>query len=42
MSELDKYGKHDPLAKHSSRPKKSKLTIADTDAWLKKHGNGMD
>ena len=42
MSELDKYGKHDPLAKHSSHPKKSKLTIADTDAWLKRHGNGMD
>lgn len=41
MSELDKYGKHDPLAKHSSRPKQAKLTIADTDAWLKKHGNGM-
>ena len=42
MSELNKYGKHDPLAQHSSHPKKAKLTIADTDAWLKKHGNGMD
>ena len=42
MSELDKYSRHDPLAKHSSRPKKSKLTVTDTDAWLKKHGNGMD
>lgn len=42
MSELDKYSKHDPLAKHSSRPKKSKITVADTDAWLKRHGNGMD
>ena len=42
MSELDKYSRHDPLAKHSSRPKKSKLTIADTDAWLAKNGNGMD
>ncbi len=42
MSELDKYSKHDPLAKHSSRPKKSKISVADTDAWLKKHGNGMD
>ena len=42
MSELDKYGKHDPLAQHSSYAKKSKITIADTDAWLKKHGNGMD
>ena len=42
MSELDKYGKHDPLAQHSSHPKKSKITVADTDAWLKKHGNGMD
>ena len=41
-SELDKYSKHDPLAQHSSRPKKSKLTVTDTDAWLKKHGNGMD
>lgn len=42
MSELDKYSRHDPLAKHSSRPKKAKLTVTDTDAWLKKHGNGMD
>ena len=42
MSELDKYSKHDPLAKQSSRPKKSKITLADTHAWLKKHGNGMD
>ena len=42
MSELDKYGKHDPLAQHSSYAKKSKITVADTDAWLKKHGNGMD
>lgn len=42
MSELDKYSRHDPLAKHSSRPKKSKISVADTDAWLKKHGNGMD
>ena len=42
MSELDKYSRHDPLAQHSSRPKKSKLTVTDTDAWLKKHGNGMD
>ena len=42
MSELDKYSKHDPLARHSSRPKKSKISVADTDAWLKKHGNGMD
>ena len=42
MSELDKYSKHDPLAQHSIRPKKSKLTVTDTDAWLKKHGNGMD
>ena len=42
MSELDKYSRHDPLAKHSSRPKKSKLTVTDTDAWLKRHGNGMD
>ena len=42
MSELDKYSRHDPLAKHSSRPKKSKITVADTDAWLKRHGNGMD
>ena len=42
MSELDKYNRHDPLAKHSSRPKKSKITVADTDAWLKRHGNGMD
>lgn len=36
MSELDKYSKHDPLAKHSSRPKKAKLTVTDTDAWLAK------
>ena len=42
MSELDKYSKHDPLAKHSSYAKKSKISVADTDAWLKKHGNGMD
>ena len=42
MSELDKYGKHDPLAQHSSYAKKSKITIADTDAWLAKNGNGMD
>lgn len=42
MGELDKYSRHDPLAKHSSRPKKSKITVADTDAWLKRHGNGMD
>lgn len=42
MSELDKYGKHDPLAQHSSYAKKSKITVADTDAWLKRHGNGMD
>ena len=42
MSELDKYSRHDPLAKHSSRPRKSKISVADTDAWLKKHGNGMD
>ena len=42
MSELDKYGKHDPLAQHSSHAKKSKITVADTDALLKKHGNGMD
>jgi len=42
MSELDKYSKHDPLAQHSSYAKKSKITVADTDAWLKKHGNGMD
>lgn len=42
MSELDKYGKHDPLAQHSSCAKKSKITVADTDAWLKRHGNGMD
>ena len=42
MSELDKYSRHDPLSKHSGRPKKSKITVADTDAWLKKHGNGMD
>ena len=41
MSEFDKYSRHDPLAKHSSHPKKSKLTIADTDAWLAKNGNGM-
>ena len=38
MSELD----NDPLAQHSSYAKKSKITVADTDAWLKKHGNGMD
>ena len=37
MSELDKYSRHDPLAKHSSRPKKAKLTVTDTDAWLKKN-----
>ena len=42
MSELDKYGKHDPLAQHSNYAKKSKITVADTDAWLKRHGNGMD
>ena len=42
MSELDKYGRHDPLAQHSSYAKKSKITVADTDAWLKKHGNGME
>ena len=42
MSELDKYSRHDPLSKHSGRPKKSKITVADTDAWLKRHGNGMD
>ena len=42
MSELDKYSRHDPLAQHSSYAKKSKITVADTDAWLKKHGNGMD
>ena len=42
MSELDKYSKYDPLAQHSSYAKKSKLTIADTDAWLKRHVNGMD
>lgn len=42
MSELDKYGKHDLLAQHSSYAKKSKITVADTDAWLKRHGNGMD
>ena len=42
MSELDKYSRHDPLDKHSSRPKQAKLTIADTDAWLAKNGNGMD
>ncbi len=42
MSELDKYSRHDQLAKHSSHPKKSKLTVADTDAWLKRHGNSMD
>lgn len=42
MSELDKYSRHDPLDKHSSRPKKSKISVADTDAWLKKHGNVMD
>ena len=42
MSELDKYSRHDPLAQHSSYAKKSKITIADTDAWLKKHGNSMD
>lgn len=42
MSELDKYSKHDPLARHSSYAKKSKITVADTDAWLKRHGNGMD
>lgn len=42
MSELDKYSRHDPLDRHSSRPKKAKLTVTDTDAWLKKHGNGMD
>lgn len=41
MSELDKYSRHDPLAKHSSRPKQAKLTVADTDAWLAKNGNGM-
>ena len=42
MSELDKYSKYDPLAQHSSYAKKSKITVADTDAWLKRHGNGMD
>ena len=42
MSELDKYSRHDPLAKHSSRPKKSKISVADTDAWLAKNGNGLD
>lgn len=42
MSELDKYGKHDPLAQHSSYAKKSKITVADTDAWIAKYGNGMD
>ena len=42
MSELDKYSKYDPLAQHSSYAKKSKITVADTDAWLKKHGNSMD
>ena len=42
MSELDKYSRHNPLARHSSRPKQSKISVADTDAWLKKHGNGMD
>lgn len=41
MSELDKYSKHDPLAKHSSHPKKSKITIEDGDAWIAKYGNGM-
>ena len=41
MSELDKYSRHDPLDKHSSRPKKAKLTVTDTDAWLAKNGNGM-
>ena len=42
MSELDKYSKHDPLAQHSSYAKKSKITIADGDAWIAKYGNGMD
>ena len=42
MSGLDKYGRHDPLAQHSSHAKKSKITVADTDAWLAKNGNGMD
>ena len=42
MSELDKYSRHDPLAQHSSYAKKSKITVTDTDARLKKHGNGMD
>ena len=42
MSELDKYSRHDPLARHSNRPKNAALTIADTDAWLAKNGNGMD
>ena len=42
MSELDKYGKHDPLAQHSSYAKKSKITIEDGDAWIAKYGNGMD
>ena len=42
MSELDKHSRHDPLAQRSSYAKKSKITVTDTDAWLKKHGNGMD
>ena len=41
-SELDKYSRHGPLAQHSSYAKKSKITVADTDAWLAKNGNGMD
>ena len=42
MSELDKYSKYDPLAQHSSYAKKPKITVADTDAWLAKNGNGLD
>lgn len=41
MSELDKYSRYDPLAEHSPRPKRTRLTIEDTDEWLAKHGNGI-
>lgn len=42
MSEIDKYDRYDPYARHSTHKKKNSIPLDVGDEWLKKHGNGLD